>query len=265
MTLLSVAVDDHAAGPVRAVLATLPRSFALVVGPAADVQAVDGGEGWPGRVEQAARRHPRAVLVREPSFVPAEQVRELAAACAHMNVRVVLAERWASGALIESFAKRQTRSDPAVLVEGVAGLDLAPREILLAQVRLLHAAFDCTLAPDSFVATRSGYLLTGETVRADVREPLLLIGSGCRAPRARMRRLTAHGESELCLFDGDLARSGEASIADATSERTLPPVYESAHRAAWRRIPSMLDSPNEGTETLELLARDLSIVGRIRW
>ena len=61
-------------------------------------------------------------------------------------------------------------------------------------------------------------------------------------PQASVRLLTNDGGVELSLPDPSTARPAEVMITDGEGLRLLPTVWESAHRAVWRRLQALLTS-----------------------
>ncbi len=274
MRTLSVSAEEAVAQSVRAVLGSLPRSFTATSSPTAEVIVVGGGAGWPERALRAVKRGPQSIMVLRPGFESPLSVRRLAEASSDGSVPIMLAEPWTCPSAVDAFAREHARQrlDPAVLVECVASLDAAPREVFLAQLRLMRVALGCGMRIDSFTSTGSAFLISGETLYEDAAEPLLVVGNVRDRVAARLRRLSAHGESELCVYDGDLAAPATGLVADAISERRFPLVYESGHRTAWRRLRTSIDraqsAPAEhaaGVQALRLLADDLDIVAELPW
>ncbi|AXK44204.1 hypothetical protein [Brachybacterium saurashtrense] len=237
MSTLNIHAAPGAIGA-DAVLASLPVSFtAASTERDAQVQVLDGAPGWLGHATTALDAG-QTVLVQSPAPLEAEeQERARVLAEDPAGSRLLLDLPWAGNPALEAAGPAvRTAAEGAGLLEvhallgpvarsGTALLDVALTVAALLgpleRARLLHA--------DEGGAT----VLAGAAGR-DVSiqlTPTLRPTHGCR-----MRVLGATSTAEVTLPDSGTARPAEVTLTDATGHTVLPTLWESSHRAAWRRV-----------------------------
>jgi hypothetical protein len=108
---------------------------------------------------------------------------------------------------------------------------------------------------------RSGYYLTGSTAEGS---PVLLsahVTSGA-PPSLRVRGLTHDRVVELALPDPGTARPAVLVSTTGAGALTAPTLWETSHRAAWRRLHAAV-SGAEPTHDLAELRADLAVASQV--
>ena len=236
------------AGAVSSTMASLPETF----GPAqdnqpgtADVLVLAGGAGWTAEAANAVAAGVRGIVVAHP--VP-EDTTQLAAAAEAAGTAVVMDLRWASNpALVGDPAEPDARdavrsaagtaslldsvatAAPGTEPQGLLGDHLAA---LLAVSGPLHGAE--VLRIDSTGYTVRGRLANGAPFTAQG------VLTAARPAGVDIRLYTADGGVTVQVPDPDAAWPAEVRVTGSHGELLLPTLYESAHRAAWRRLKDHL-------------------------
>jgi len=83
---------------------------------------------------------------------------------------------------------------------------------------------------------------------------LSAICSNAVSEHATVRLLTPDGSVEVEIPNGDTARPGQLRITDAGGTRLAPTLYESGHRATWRRLHRLLATGQPSVDVDELAA-----------
>lgn len=244
------------AGTVSLAVASLPASFGPgpsgLVSPAttsqaADVAVIAGEIGWTAEASQAIEAGARGVMVANPA---PEETRRLAAAAEAAGAAVVLDHRWASNpALIsangEPDAREAVRSalGTAAMLDSMAvsapGTDL---NRLLGQ----HLAALLTVAGalDGVRILRSdstGYTLSGDLPGGAPFTAQGVLTAACPAG-VDIRLYTKDGGVSVKVPDPGAAWPATVRATGPQGEVLLPTLFESAHRAAWRRLKGHLDN-----------------------
>lgn len=244
------------AGAVSLAVASLPASFGPgpsgLVSPAttsqaADVAVIAGESGWTAEAGRAIEAGARGVMVANPA---PEETRRLAAAAEAAGAAVVLDHRWASNpALIsangEPDAREAVRSalGTAAMLDGVAvsapGTD--PSRLLgqhLAALLAVTGALDGVriLRSDSTGYTLSGHLAGGAPFTAQG------VLTAARPAGVDIRLYTTDGGVSVNVPDPGAAWPATVRATGPQGEVLLPTLFESAHRAAWRRLKDHLDN-----------------------
>ncbi len=261
MTALRVAASAPAAGSgaVAPVVASLPVSLRWVeagneVTP--DLVAIDGGTGWPGRVRDAVRRGARGLLLVQPVAVAPDDVPRAA-------VPVVVDHRFAGNPAVPP-ATGDFEEWPAEALVEVSSL-LADRagaqQLLLDQLAVLRLLGLPPVSLERLTWSRAGYHLRGAT---SVGSPLLLsahVTTGS-PPQLRVRGLAPDLAVELTVPDPGTARPAVLVRTTSDGATTRPTVWETSHRASWRRLHAAVV---EGVPTDDLagLRADLTLAGGV--
>lgn len=261
MTPLRVAASATAtgSGAVAPVVASLPVSLRWVeagneVPP--DIEAVDGGPGWPRRMVDAVSRGVRGLLLVQPVAVAPDEVPQL-------SVPVVVDHRFAGNPALppaaDDFADWPTGAlvELSSLLPDPAG---AP-QLLLDQLAVLRRLGLTTATLERLTWSPAGYHLRGVTSAG---APLLLsvhVTTGS-APHLWVRGLAPELAVELTVPDPGTARP--AVLVRTTSEgaTTRPTVWETAHRASWRRLHSAVVD-GLPTDDLSDLRAGLALAGGV--
>ncbi|KUM36778.1 hypothetical protein [Arthrobacter sp. EPSL27] len=268
-TALSVHAATESEGPVAAVIASLPVSFAphpaTPASAAPDVTAVAGHAGWTRRAAEAILAGSRAVVVTAPA---AEDPQALAVVAEENGAAVVLDQRWAgSPALAPSHdAARAVVTEAledAVLLDSVA--ICAPGEDpLTLMADHLAAVLQSGVDLDGLKVVQrssSGYTLAGKLPNG---APAALQGIATASvpAAATISILTSTGRTDITLPDPSAAWPAEVRSVTASGSTTLPTIYESAHRRSWRRVRRLLSTGRPSTD-LQHFAALFSLLTRL--
>jgi len=261
MSALRVGAGAAAAdsGAIAPVVASLPVSLWWVGAGnevSADLVAVDGGTGWPRRATEALRQGVQGLLVVEPDPALPEQVPQA-------PVPVVIDHRFASNPAVDSAARDFDGWPPEALVEVSALLpDPAglPRLLLdqLATVRRLGLpAVDL----ERLTWSRGGFYVRGSTSSGT---PLVFSAhvTAGRPPQLRVRGLAPDSAVELTIPDPGTARPAVLVRTTSDGATTRPTVWESSHRASWRRLHAAVVK-RLATDDLTDLRADLTVAADV--
>ncbi len=263
MSALRVAAGEGAEPVTAAVLSSLPISFA----PAADLQAAEvvvvaGVAGWPTRVQQIVEGGAAAIVVQpEPA-----DVAPLLSSVGRVAIDSTWAGNPATMLAAEHFATAAayggTLLECQVIIgdvrsAGAALLDVAALiRSLLAPLRELRV-----LRHD-----RRGFVASG--VAGGVGVTLSVHRSTAVPAQARVRLLTPSGGVEVTLPDSETARPAEIVITTPQDQQLLPTLWESPHRATWRRLSDTLAAGTPSADLSEFhadqcaLAHPLSLLNQ---
>jgi hypothetical protein len=234
--------EAQKAGAVALAVASLPESF----GPAADensadVQVIAGQPDWTRHAVEAISAGARGIVVVNPS---PENVNELTETAARHKSAVVLDQRWASNPAtaaaedaVRSMAGRAVVLD--VVATAPVGTDSGAllADQVAAVVRLTGPLGNLRLLdrrPHGYTAT--AVLANGAPVA------LQGILSNARAASVTVTMLTDDGGAAVSLPDPVAAWPATVEVTGPHGELLLPTIYESAHRATWRRLKEHLDA-----------------------
>jgi hypothetical protein len=261
MTTLTAAASPAAAvsGQVETVLASLPVSLGMS-GPGprpADLTAVDGTAGWPDLVRGALSGGTRGALVVEPVPVTDDALQDLP------DAPVVVDRRFAGNPALDGAAELFAAWPADALIEChayVADESELPRT-LLDQLAVLRRLGRPMLSLRELVWHRTGYVAEGRTRSGS---PVLFttaVTTG-EPSAARVRGLSTDVVVEVTLPDSRTAQP--ATVVRTTSDGAvqLPTVWETSHRATWRRLR---DAVLHGHNTSDLadLRADLALAGQV--
>lgn len=258
---VSATQEAEEAGAVALAVASLPESFGPAPGEAAqaaeaDVVVIAGESGWTAEAGRAIEAGARGVVVVNP--VP-EASGQLAAAAAAAGAAVVLDLRWGSSPALVS---RDGEPDARDAVRGALGtaamLDsvatAAPGtnpDRLLAEH--LAALLPITGPLDGVSTLRSGH--TGYTIAGRLANGSPFSAQGvltaARPAGVDIRLYTANGGVSVRVPDPDAAWPAEVRAIGPQGEVLLPTLYESAHRAAWRRLKDHLTAGSRPDDLAE--------------
>lgn len=248
---VAVRVDDRAAaalGPsMAATLASLPLSFAAAT-ELAELVVVDGGEGWSERI--AAAGPVRAAIVVEPRATGDPG-----------GVPIVIDRSLAGNPVMPAIAARLADIDTAALLEVriSAGVDAELRDILTEAIALSRAVTGSALAElRSLDRGHRGATLRGRD--ASGRPVLLSVTlSDSVVPSARVRAIAQERSLDAHLPARGAARPARLTVSGPEGAMLLPTLYETAHRAAWRRTLRVLRGEEPGDQADDIRA-DLELV-----
>jgi hypothetical protein len=251
---VSAATDAEVAGDIATVIASLPISL---VGAEpeqrGDLVAVHGGPGWPERTAECLLHRVRGLLIVHPTPVSPTDVPEVSSVPVVVDYRfagnralaaaAMAFDGWPAGAMIEV----------AAVVPDESSLD----ETLVDQLATLRRLGQPAVELHRLTWDGSGYYLRGSTTAGS---PVLVsahVSSGAR-PYLRVRGLAA---VELTLPDPGTARPAVLVNTTSTGATTTPTIWETSHRAAWRRLHAAVTGARLTYDLADLRA-DLTIAGQ---
>jgi hypothetical protein len=242
-------LPDSAGG---AVLASLPLSFAAVGREAdADVLVLDGREpDWPARLTPG----PRRVVLVDP-VPPASDLSPVAA--------FVLDTPWGSNPVCPAVARALVaaaweRLECRVVAPPLPGdRDRCLEAELLRVVSLARAVGVPLDALRVVVRTAAG--LTAQGTAGGKIVDIDVTVTEAQPRRVRLRALTDDGDIAAVIPDPTTARPAELVVTDARGATTCPTLWESAHRATWRRLLA-----HDNADDSAGFAHDLALVTATR-
>lgn len=250
MTTLSVIADAAArqAGDVEEVIASLPLSLARAADRAsADVVAIAGDGNWPAQAVSAIENGARALLIVRPADA---DTTELTRAAHEKSVVIVIDTPWAGNPLIsEAHARFRATAHSGgslelrLVVQTKDVLQLA----LVDALQLVRAVLGEVADLRPLTWTRHGLHAEGRVL--DVRVDLAIIRSDATHPHASVRLLAPNRAVEAQFPDWRCALPAQLMTVTSDGAASAPTLFESAHRAAWRRL---LHHVNTSTPTDDL-------------
>lgn len=252
-TKFDVHADNGAAqaGAIASVIASLPMSLAPGQADMAALQGVSGTNGWVHRAAATITQGAAGVAVIAPEPGDTQSLERLAAS---HSVPVVLGFRWASNPAVAQAAAvyRQAVPDGA-LVEVTAYIrDSLPIEQVRAELLVLAGRL---LGPlDDVRALRTSK--TGFTVAATLTgsgAPLSIaaVVSNALNNHVRVRMLTKNGCVDLLIPAPDTARPATLKRTGPEGALISPTIYESSHRATWKRLAALAASGSTASDLAE--------------
>lgn len=261
---VQASLDAERTGTVRAVVASLPVSFAPAGG-GLDVVALAGTAGWTASAAEAVRSGVRGVVVVDPV---AEDPAALAAAAAEAGAAVVLDQAWAGNPVLAEphAAVRNAIADAladAVLLDSVArGVPGTDPEVLL--TRHLAAILACGVELEGLRVIQrnaNGYTVIG-SLPGGAPAALQGIATSSLPTTATISVLTSSGRADITLPDASAGWPAEVRSVTSAGAATFPTIYESAHRHSWRRLRAAIDSGAPEAD-LERFAALTALVGQL--
>ncbi|MGO4145970.1 hypothetical protein AB4Y77_12885 [Paenarthrobacter sp. YAF11_1] len=230
------------AGAVALAVASLPESFGPATGEnPPHVQVIAGQPGWTVEAAKAVTAGARGIVVVNPA---AENTDSLQAAAQQSGTAVVLDQRWASNPAIEG-AEDAVRSmaGRSALLDTVA---TAPVGADSGELLADHLAVVVRVAGplgNLRVLARGPHGYTATAVLANG-APVALQGivTSARPAGVHVAVLTDDGGVSVTLPEPLAAWPATVRVTGPQGELLLPTIYESAHRATWRRLKEHLDA-----------------------
>lgn len=252
---VSAGADGAVADSILPVIASLPTSLVAAESTeAADLFAVHGGSGWLQRTAECLRHKTRGLLIVHPTPVLANQVPDVS------SLPVVVDYRFAGNPAVAAAAEAFVGWPADALIE-IAATNHDASELgatLLDQLATLRRLGQPLADLHRLNWTGSGYYLRASTTAGS---PVLLsahVTSGTKAS-LRVRGLTADTAVELVLPDSASARPAALVITTPSGATMMPTLWESSHRAAWRRLHAAVAGTRLTTDLTELRS-DLILV-----
>lgn len=260
MTALRVnaGTDDAVAGDILPVIASLPISLVAADSEnAADLFAVHGGPGWLQRTAECLLHEPRGLLIVQPTPVLANQVPDVLA------IPVVVDYRFAGNPALAAAAEVFVGWPADAMIE-IAATDHEASNLgatLIDQLATLRSLGQPLGDLHRLSWNGNGYYLRASTTAGS---PVLLsahVTSGAPAS-VRVRGLAATAAIELVLPDPATARPAVLVSTTPGGATTMPTLWETSHRAAWRRLHAAVNEARRTTDLVELRA-DLTLVNNV--
>ena len=256
---LEVRSSDAArrAGDIDAVVASLPVSL-RPASTGTDLVAVDGQTGWAGAASQAIETGARGVVVIDPTTA---DVADLSTLARRRGVPVVIDYPFAGNPAVPVAAPYFSGHDDrhALLectVTARLGADLA--RVLIDQLALVGALAARVEKAKALDWTSRRYVISG--LLADGRRTRLTgICTDAGPPTAAVRMLREDGSMELTVPNPETARPAQATIVTPDGAKSLPTLFETAHRLAWRRLARLVHDGGQASD-LTRFTNDSSIV-----
>lgn len=261
MTTLRVSAPARAmgSGALAPVIASLPVSLRWVgagneVTP--DLVAIDGGTGWPKRVLDAALGGARGLLLVNPVAVAPDEVPQV-------SVPVVVDHRFAANPAVPP-ASRDFEEWPRDALVEVSSLLTDPSgagQLLLDQLATVRRLGLAAASLEPLTWSPSGYHVCGSTSSGT---PLLLTAHVTTGspPQLRVRGLAPDLAVELTVPDPGTARPAVLVRTTTDGATTSPTLWETSHRASWRRLHAAVAN-RLPTDDLTDLRADLTLAGGI--
>ena len=221
-------------GDLASVVASLPASLRWdSVSP--DLLAVSGVDGWTARASRSVENGIKGILVVDPIV---EDAGALDAAASRAGVPVVIDRPLAGNPLLRTvvpiFADPDRRDgllESRVVIPASGDLESA----LLDQLALVRAAAAAVESAAVVIWTSAVYVIEGR-IRDGRQVQLTGIRTNAQPRSGWVRILGRTGEVELAIPDPGSARPAHATITTADGATLLPTLFETSHRAAWRRL-----------------------------
>lgn len=248
MTALSVRADSAArdVGAVDEVIASLPLSLTSAAN-GADVVAIAGEAGWPAHAVDAIEQGARAVLLVRPVDADASELARLAQ---QRSVVVVVDTPWAGNPVIpaaRTLFQDAARSGGSLELRLVVSTTDDLQQTLVDALYLARAVLGevTSIRP----LTRTNRALHAEGRIGDIVVDIAIVRSDATPPNASARLLAPERGVELQLPDWRVARPARLITITGDGLTAAPALFESAHRATWRRL---LHHVRTGTPSCDL-------------
>ncbi len=222
--------------------------------------AVDGQRGWAAAALQAIEGGAKGLVIIDPT---AEDVADLTSLAQRRGVPVVIDYPFAGNPAVPAVAPYFKDDDQHALLECTVtaelGADLVRK--LVDQLALVGALALQVETAKVLDWTSRRYVISG--LSADGRRARLTgICTDAQPPTATVRKLHADGSVELVVPSPKTARPAYASIVTPDGAKSLPTLFETAHRLAWRRLARLVHDGGQVSD-LPRFAHDSSIVAAL--
>lgn len=267
----------HASETARRVVSTLPSSYRLQPdsrlqrsgGQHRDsgdylrrsVVVIDGAGDWPARLSDAAIAGAGGIVLVEPQ--PADAAKLLGNLAKTASV-VVVDSPWSSNPIVGAAAREfsaaavpGSRLECRVAARPGAHMLTA----LLHQLGLVGELVGPVASLQILTWSDHGYFLVGTVDRIKV--DLSLVTSTAIPESATTRLLTSDGSVHLDIPSGETAQPAQLITVGPHGEWRAPTIYESGHRATWRRLRRLLDATDPGSRhsAIQSLHDDMTVLG----
>jgi hypothetical protein len=252
-TTFDVHADNRAAqtGAIASVIASLPMSLVPGKADTAALQGVTGTNGWAHRAAETITKGAAGVAVIAPEPGDTESLESLAASA---SVPVVLGFRWASNPAVAEAAEvfKQASPDSALVevtayIRGSIPIEQVRAELLVLAGRLLGPLEDVRTLRNNKIGFAVAATLPGSGA------PLTIaaVVSNALDNDVRVRMLTKNGCIDLLIPAPDTARPATLKKTDPQGALISPTIYESSHRATWKRLAALAASGSTAPDLAE--------------
>ncbi len=260
-TQLTVTASPAAqeSGDVAQVVAALPVSL-HPASDRADLVGISGEDGWPEAAADAIASGARGVLVVDPVAADVDALIERAAAA---GVPVVLDSPWAGNPAVEGAAAAfAAQHDPDSFAETRVDAPVASdlELVLLNQLSLVRAAIGPVTRIRFAHRNARGYDALADLANG-VTAGLSAVLSDSLPHAASLRVLRSETAVELAIPAPVTAAPAHVTVSGPDGATLLPTLWETAHRAAWRRLHRLVQA-GETAEDLAGFASDVAAVRR---
>jgi hypothetical protein len=260
MTQLTVTSSPEAdsAGAVPQVVASLPVSLHPSDDGGAALVAIAGGSGWTEKALAAISSGARGLMIVSPPPADVAALRERAN---EQGVPVVIDTEWAHNPAVAASAPHfAVNNDENSLLEARvnarAGAGLG--QVLLAQLALIRAAVSPVVSLAYARRNEHGYDALAQ-LAGGAQASLTAILTDALPASATLRIVRPRHTVALALPGAGTAAPGKVTLSGPEGATLLPTLWESAHRAAWRRLHSLVEA-GQTCEDLTAFAEDAAIV-----
>ena len=154
---------------------------------------------------------------------------------------VVIDSTWASNPVLAAASEAlhtaigpQSRLECRIVVRVGTDLDRA----LLDQLSLLRALLGPVVDLEILQRSEHGYV--GEARANGVAVDLSVVCTNATPEHVTVRLLTSDGSIEVEIPSGETARPAHLTITSPSGAQIAPTLYESGHRATWRRLHRLI-------------------------
>ena len=253
--------DARQAGDLDAVLSSLPLSLdPRPLNPT--LVAVAGTAGWTARARQAARQGAAGILVVEPGTDDTtDDVAALRDTLLQDTLPLVIDRHFAGNPALAAanlaFASADDTGATAEVVLAVP-VDFEFAVHALDAMALCAAVIAPVTALQVLTRARTGFVLRGALATGH-RCLVTAAATDARPPSATLRRIGATAICQVVIPDPATARPAQVTIATEHDARLLPTVWETSHRASWRRL-HRLAADQRSAPDLDAFVDDLTIL-----
>lgn len=257
LTVLSSPEADSSGG-VPQVVASLPVSLHPADGGTPALVAIAGTRGWTEKALESLSSGARGLMVIGPSIADVTALRDRAEAS---SVPVVLDTEWAHNPAVDAAAPHfAAHHDENSLLEArvnaAAGADLD--QVLLAQLALIRAAVEPVVSLTYARRNRHGYDALAH-LASGAQASLTAVLTDALPTSAALRLIKPQHAVALALPGPATAAPGRVTVSGPEGATLLPTKWETAHRAAWRRLHALAQA-GQASGDLGNFAADAALV-----
>jgi len=233
-------VEVYAADGIRSVadvvLASLPLSYSPGRSISGSVAVIAGSGDWPSAVADALDEGAVGAIIVWPQPADTEGLR------ARSGKPIALDSRWSANPVVQSAAGAFADALPhgeRIECRVLLGVGASLESALLDQLSLIRALFG--EATEVRVLTHSVNGYAAEASAAGHPVDLSVVCTDAVPENATVRLLAGDRSVDLTIPSGDTARPAQLSVTSPDGTVLAPTLYESGHRATWRRVRKLLD------------------------